>query len=39
MEFSPGDIHPNLSPVEVIENGGFGGTYFRDICSGVNNRW
>ena len=39
MGFNPGDIHPNLSSVEVIKNGAFGGTYSRDIYSGVNNRW
>ena len=39
MEFNSGDIHLNLSPVEVIKKGAFGGTYFRDIYSGLNNRW
>ena len=34
MEFSP-----NISPVEVIKKGAFGGIYFRDIYSGVNDRW
>ena len=33
------DFTPNVSPVEVIKKGAFGGTYFRDICSGVNDRW
>ena len=27
------------SPVEVISEGAFGGTYFRDIYSGVNGKW
>ena len=36
MEFSPRDIHPNISPIDVIRKGAFGGTYFRDIYSGVN---
>ena len=26
----------NKSPVKVIREGAFGGTYFRDIYSGVN---
>ena len=26
---------PNISHVEVIKRGAFGGTYFRDIYSGV----
>ena len=29
----------NKTPVEVIKEGAFEGTYFRDIYSGVNNRW
>ena len=29
----------NKSPVEVISEGAFGGTYFRDIYSGVNDKW
>ena len=27
------------TPVEVIKKGAFGGTYFRDIYSGVNDKW
>ena len=30
------DFGPNVSPVEVIKKGVFAGTYFRNICSGVN---
>ena len=26
----------NETPAEVIKEGVFGGTYFRDICSSVN---
>ena len=29
----------NKSPVEIISEGTFGGTYFRDIYSGVNGKW
>ena len=29
------DFRPNINPVEIIKKGAFGGTYFRDICSGV----
>ena len=29
----------NKTPVEVVKEGAFGGTYFRDIYSGVNSRW
>ena len=33
------DCKPNISPVEVIKKGAFGGTYFRDIYSGVNGKF
>ena len=39
MDFGPADIHPNISPVEIIKKSAFGGTYFRDIYSRVNNKW
>ena len=38
MEFSPKGFHPNISPIDVIEKGAFGGTDFRDIYSRVNNK-
>ena len=34
MEFSP-----NKTPVEIRKEDAFGGTYFRDIYSGVNGKW
>ena len=37
--YNPGAIHPNISPVEIIKKGAFGGTYFRDIYSGVNDKF
>ena len=33
------DFCANKTHVEVIKEGAFGGTYFRDICSGVNGKW
>ena len=33
------EFNPNVSPVGVIEKGAFSGTYFRDIYSGVNDKW
>ena len=27
------------TPVEMIKEGSFGGTYFKDIYSGVNDKW
>ena len=32
-------FNPNKTPVKVIKEGAFGGTYFRDIYSGVNRKW
>ena len=28
----------NETPVEIIKEGGFGGTYFRDLYSGINDK-
>ena len=33
------DFSADKTPVEVIKEGAFGGTYFRDIYSGVNGTW
>ena len=33
------DFKPNKTPVEIIKEGAFGGTYFTDIYSCVNNSW
>ena len=33
------DLGPNISPAEVIRKGAFGGTYFRNIYSGVKNKF
>ena len=33
------DLGANKTPVEVIKEGTFGGTYFRDIYYGVNDKW
>ena len=33
------EFKPNISPVDVIKKGAFGGTYFRDIYFGVNDKW
>ena len=32
------EFHPNISPVDVIKKGAFGGTYLRDIYSGVTGK-
>ena len=29
----------NKTSVEIVKEGAFGGTYFRDIYSGVNGKW
>ena len=33
------DFSPNKTPTEVIREGAFGGTYFRDIYPGINEKW
>ena len=33
------DFGANKTPVEIIKEGAFGGTYFRDNYSGVNGKW
>ena len=33
------DFGANKIPVEIIKEGTFGGTYFRDIYSNVNGKW
>ena len=32
------DFSPNKTPIEVIREGALGGTYFRDIYSGINKK-
>ena len=33
------NFFPNKSPIGVIKEGAFGGTFFRDVYSNVNNKW
>ena len=33
------NFSPNKTPIEVINEGAFGGTYFTDIYSGINEKW
>ena len=33
------NLRTNKTTVEVIKEGAFGGTYFREIYSGVNGKW
>ena len=33
------DFSPNKKPVEIVREGAFGGTYFRSIYSGINEKW
>ena len=30
---------PNKTPIEVVRSGAFGGACFRDIYSGINEKW
>ena len=33
------DFSPNKTPIEIIKEGAFGGTYFRDVYSNINKKW
>ena len=33
------NFSPNKRPIEIIKEGAFGGTYFRDIYSNINKNW
>ena len=33
------NFSPNKTPIEIIKEGTFGGTYFKDIYSGINEKW
>ena len=33
------NFSPNKTTIEVIKEGAFGGTYFRDNYSGINETW
>ena len=33
------DFGTNKTPVEIIREGAFGGTYIKDIYAGVNDKW
>ena len=33
------NFSPNKIPIEIIKEGAFGGTYFRNIYSGINEKW
>ena len=32
-------FNPNKTPIEIIKEGAFGGTYFRDIYSNISGKW
>ena len=33
------NFSPNKTPIEIIKEGAFDGTCFRDIYSGINEKW
>ena len=33
------DFGANITPVEIIKEDAYGGTYFRDIYSSINSKW
>ena len=38
-EYCKYEFFPNKTPIEIIKEGVFGGTYFRDIQSDINKKW
>ena len=34
-----GFFSPHKTPIEIIKEGAFGGTYFKDIYSNINKKW
>ena len=32
-------LDPNKTSIGIIKEGAFGGTYFRDVYSGINKKW
>ena len=38
-EYCKYEFFPNKTPLEIIKEGVFGGTYFRDIQSDINKKW
>ena len=33
------DFNPNKTPIQIIKEGAFGGTYFRDVYSNIDKKW
>ena len=33
------DFSSNKKPIEIIKEGAFSGTYFRDVCCNINKKW
>ena len=33
------DFNPNKTPIQIIKEGAFGGTYFRNVYSNINKKW
>ena len=33
------DFSPNKTPIEIIKEVAFDGTYFRDVYSNINKKW
>ena len=33
------NFSPNKTPIEIIKECAFGGTYFRDVYSNINKKW
>ena len=33
------NFSPNKTPIKIIKEGAFDGTYFRDVYSNINKKW
>ena len=38
-EYCNMDFSPNKTPIKIIREGAFGGTYFRDIYLNLSKKW
>ena len=39
IDFSPNKTPIECNSIEIIKEGAFGGTYFRDVYSNINKKW
>ena len=39
MDFNPNKLQIECNSIEIIKEGAFAGTYFRDVYSNINKKW